>query len=121
MKKTFYAEIILLSALLVLLVLLLDPLNIIMKLMLSGVIVTCLAVLYIAKVFIIVREEPQDERDLQHRFYSSWISYYTVSIILFVGVIVESLQGMADTWLIISLGGLFVTKLGSLIYLEIYK
>ena len=121
MKKTFYAEIILLGALLVLLVLLLDPLHIIMKLMLSGFIVACLAVLYLVKLVIIVKEKPQDERDLQHRFYSSWVSYYTVSIILFIGVFVESLHGMADTWLIIALGGLFITKLGSLIYLEIYK
>ena len=115
MKKSFYAEIILLSALLVLLVLLLDPLNIIMKLMLSGAVVVCLAIVYIIKLFILVREEPQDERDLQHRFYSSWVSYYTVSVILFVGVFVESLHGMADIWLIAALGGLFVTKLGSLI------
>ena len=121
MKKTFFAEVILLSLLTIALILLLDPFNIMMKLMISGVVAVGLLILYIAKFFIIWREKPQDERDLQHRFYSSWVSYYTVSALLFIGVLVESLAGHADMWLIISLTGLFVTKLGSLIYLEIYK
>jgi hypothetical protein len=121
MKKTFFAEVILLALLTILLVLLLDPFNIIMKLMLSGVVAGALVVLYIVKFFIIWKEKPQDERDLSHRFYSSWVSYYTVSALLFIGVLAESLTGHMDVWLIISLAGLFVTKLGTLIYLEIYK
>lgn len=121
MKKTFFAEVILLALLTVVLVLLIDPFNIMMKLMLSGAVVVTLSVLYAAKFLVIWREKPQDERDLQHRFRSSWTSYYTVSVLLFIGVLVESLTGHIDIWLIIALIGLFVTKLGSLIYLEIYK
>jgi hypothetical protein len=121
MKKTFFAEAILLGTLSVLLILLIDPFNMIMKMMLSGIIVFILSVLYVTKFIVIWREKPQDERDLDHRFYSSWISYYTVSALLFVGVLVESLTGHIDIWMIIALTGLFISKLGSLIYLEIYK
>ena len=121
MKKTFFVEAILLAVLSLLLVLLIDPFNIIMKMMLSGVVVVALAVLYTTKFIVIWRENPQDERDLAHRFRSSWISYYTVSVLLFVGVLVESLTGDIDIWLIISLIGLFVSKLASMVYLEIYK
>lgn len=121
MKKTFYVEIILLALLALFLLLVLDPFHIVMKLMLSGVVLGFLSILYVVKFIIIWKEKEQDERYLAHRFYSSWVSYYTVSLLLFVGVFIESLNGMPDTWLIISLAGLFLTKLGSLVYLEIYK
>ena len=121
MKKTFFVEAILLAILSVLLVLLIDPFNLMMKLMVSGGVVVALAVLYITKFIVIWREDPQDERDLAHRFRSSWISYYSVSMLLFIGVLAESLTGDIDIWLIISLTGLFVSKLASMIYLEIYR
>ena len=121
MKKTFYVEIFLLALLAVFLFLILDPFHIVMKMMLSGVVLASLTVVYLIKFLIIWREKKLDERDLSHRFYSSWVSYYITSVILFVGVFTESLHGMPDTWLIISLASLFVTKLGSLIYLHIYE
>ena len=121
MKKTFFVETILLAVLSLLLILLIDPFNLMMKLMMSGVVVVALIILYITKFIVIWRENPQDERDLAHRFRSSWISYYSVSMLLFIGVLTESLTGDIDTWLIISLIGLFVSKLASMIYLEIYK
>ena len=122
MKKTFYIEVVLLFILTVLLTfLLLDPFDLMMKLILSGVVLGLLATLYIIKFIVIWKEKEVDERDLHHRFYSSWVSYYTTSGLLFVGVIVESLSGVPDKWLIVSLAGLFITKLASLIYLEIYK
>ena len=120
MKKTLYIEITLLAVLTILLFLLLDPFKFVMKLMLSGFVIGLLVMFYAVKFFIIWREKEVDERDLQHRFYSSWISYYTASVILVVGVLTESMRGMPDTWLVISLAGLFLAKLGSLVYLEIY-
>ena len=121
MKKTFFAESALLAALSVVLILLIDPYNIMMKLMLSGAVLVVLVVLYTVKFIVIFREKPQDERDLAHRFRSSGVSYYTVSILLFIGVLVESLTGDIDSWLVVSLAGLFVSKLVSMVYLEIYK
>lgn len=121
MKKTLYIEIALLGTLTILLAFLLDPFHFFMKLVLSGAVLGSLAVLYVIKFIVIWKEKRVDERDLHHRFYSSWVSYYTTSFLLFLGVVVESLSGMPDKWLVISLAGLFITKLGSLIYLEIYK
>lgn len=121
MKKTFYLETVLLAFLAIFLFLILDPFHIVMKLMLSGFVLGIVSILYIIKFVVIWREKEQDERYLAHRFYSSWVSYYTVSFLLFIGVFIESLNGTPDTWLIISLAGLFLTKLGSLLYLQIYK
>ncbi len=73
------------------------------------------------KFLVIWREKPQYERDLEHRFKSSWVSYSTVSVLLFTGVIVEALQGSFDIWFIIATLGIFLSKLISLLYLEIYK
>ncbi len=120
MKKTIFIESALLALLSGLLLWLLNPFNLMMKLMLSSGVVVCLAVLYIIKFFVIIREKPQDERDLQHRYHSSWASYSTVSILLFTGVIVESFQGDVDVWLIIAFTGMLISKLVSLIYLEVY-
>lgn len=121
MKKTIFIESILLALLSGLLVWLLNPFNLMMKLMLSSGVIICLAVLYIVKFFVIFREKPQDERDIQHRYHSSWVSYSTVSVLLFCGVIVESIQGEVDLWLIIAFTGMLLSKLASLVYLEIYK
>lgn len=121
MKKTIFTESSLLLALSVLLLLLLNPFNIMMKLMLSAGVVALLVILYLIKFFIIWREKPQDERDLKHRFQSSWASYSTVSILLFIGVVVEALRGDVDVWLIVALTGMFISKLVSLLYLEIYR
>lgn len=121
MKKTIFTESVLLAALSILLLLLLNPFNIMMKLMLSAGVIALLVILYLIKFFIIWREKPQDERDLKHRFQSSWASYSTVSVLLFIGVVVEALQGEVDVWLVIAFAGMFVSKLVSLLYLEIYK
>ena len=121
MKTSFFAEVILLSLLSVLSIFLLNPFNIIMKLMIASGVVTLLVILYVIKFVIIWKEKSQDERDIQHRFYSSWISYVVTSVLLFSGIVIESLQGSIDTWLIISITGLFITKLTSLVYLEVYR
>lgn len=121
MKKTIFAECALLAILSILLLLLLDPLHLMMKVMLSMGVIVVLIFLYLIKFFLIWREKPQDERDLAHRFKSSWASYSTVSVLLFMGVIVEALQGDVDVWLITALAGMFISKLVSLLYLEIYR
>lgn len=121
MKKTIFAESVLLAILSVLLVLLVNPFHIVMKLMLSAGVIALLVILYLVKFFIIWREKPQDERDLEHRLKSSWASYSSVSVLLFVGVIVEALSGGVDIWLIVALTGMFISKLVSLLYLEIYR
>lgn len=120
-RKTVYLESVLLALMSVFLLLLVNPLHIMMKLMLSVGVITSLITLYIVKFLIIWREKPQDERDLEHRFKSSWASYSTVSILLFTGIIFEAFEGQVDTWLIISLAGMFISKLISLLYLEIYR
>src|SRR4051812_44938859 len=98
MKKTIFAEATLLAILSMLLLLLVNPLHLMMKIMLSMGVIAAFVILYLIKFFIIWREKPQDERDLEHRFKSSWASYSTVSALLFVGVIVEAFQGAVDTW-----------------------
>lgn len=121
MKKTIFAESILLGILSLMLLLLLNPFHVMMKLMVSSLVLGALIGLYVVKFFLIWREKPQDERDLQHRFQSSWTSYTIVSLLLFTGVIVESLQGSVDIWLIVAIAGMFLSKLISIIYLEIYR
>jgi hypothetical protein len=92
-----------------------------MKIMLSVGTVVILSVLYVTKFIVIWREKGQDERDANHRFYSSWVSYAVTSMLLFIGVVVEGLSGHVDTWLVIVFTGLLLSKLCSLVYLQIYK
>lgn len=120
-RKTIYLEAILLSLLSLFLLLLIHPFHLMTKLMFSGGVIVSLVTLYIVKFLIIWREKPQDERDLEHRFKSSWASYSTVSALLFAGVIFEATQGSVDPWLVISLAGMFISKLVSLLFLEIYR
>ncbi len=121
MKKTIFAECILLTLLIGLLLLLINPFHTNTEVMLSVAVVISLVVLYLLKFFLIFKEKPQDERDLEHRFHSSWASYSVASVILFVGVIVQALQGMVDIWIVAALLAMFASKLISLLYLEVYK
>ncbi len=121
MKKTIFAECILLTLLIGLLLLLINPFHTNTEVMLSVAVVISLVVLYLLKFFLIFKEKPQDERDLEHRFHSSWTSYSVASVILFVGVIVQALQGMVDIWIVAALLAMFASKLISLLYLEVYK
>ena len=121
MKKSFYTESVLLALVCILLVLLLNPLHIVMKLMLSAGLLLLLVVVYLVKVIVIWAETPQDERDLHHRFYASWMAYVAASLILFAGIVAEALQGTIDVWLIAALAGLLFTKLVVRTYLEIYR
>lgn len=120
LKKSFYLESFLVIILSILLLLLVKPFNLIMD---TEVYITVLAlavIIHIIKVIIVWSEEPQDERDLQHRFYSSWISYIAVSTVLIVGIAVQgSMHGNVDPWLPFALAALFIGKLISRIYLEI--
>jgi hypothetical protein len=120
-RKTVYLEAVLLALLSLLLLLFIDPLHLTVKLMFSVGIIASLITLYTVKFFIIWREKPQDERDLSHRYRSSWAAYTVGSLLLFVGIIVESFQGGVDEWLLISLAGMFIAKLVSMLYLEMYK
>ena len=121
MKKTIFAECILLTLLIGLLLLLINPFHTNTEVMLSVAVVISLVVLYLLKFFLIFKEKTQDERDLEHRFHSSWASYSVASVILFVGVIVQALQGMVDIWIVAALLAMFASKLISLLYLEVYK
>ena len=121
MKKTIFLESFLLVLLSGLLLWLLNPFNLMMKLMLSSGVVALLIVLYLIKFFVIWREKPQDERDIQHRFHSSWASYSIVSLLLICGIVVEAIQGEVDVWLVIAFTGMLISKLISLVYLEMYK
>lgn len=119
-KKSFYGETVLAIILTILLLLLVKPFNLIMDDMVYMTVLAAAIVVHIAKVILVWGEKPQDERDLSHRFYSSWISYISVSSVLIVGIAVQgSMHGNVDPWLPFALAMLFIGKLVSRIYLEI--
>lgn len=120
MKKTFYLESFLVTVLAILLLLLVKPFNLIMDAKVYITVLIFAVIVHIIKVIVVWQEPPQDERDLQHRFYSSWISYIAVSSVLIIGIAIQgSMHGNVDPWLPFALAMLFISKLWSRIYLEI--
>lgn len=121
MKKTLIIETSLVLGLMALLALLFDPFHIYMNykgyIFLSGL----AAGVYFILVSFVWGEKVSDERENEHRFLASRIAYLAGSMILILGIIVQSRTMHVDPWLPIALAVMFVAKLFSRIYAEKYK
>jgi cobalamin synthase len=111
MKETIIA-----LALIVLLIVIMNPLHLWMPTMLQMlVLVGILAAFSIFAVFVL-RERAADEREGLHRMLAGHAAFLTGAAVLTVAIIIEELHGALDVWLVIALVIMILAKIGAALY-----
>ncbi len=72
-----------------------------------------LAILVVAFIVFIVREQPRDEREVLHSLKGGQVSYLLGAIVLLVGIVVQSFAHNLDPYLPLALGVMIIAKLVS--------
>ena len=116
MKNNLKIEIGISLALVMLAVLLLNPFHFWMPNMMHMVVLAFTLVIFALFTVFILREKVQDERDTVHRMLSGRVAFLTGSTLLTIGIIVQSLRGSVDVWLVVVLVAMVLSKLGTRIY-----
>lgn len=116
MKNNFLQEIFISAALIVLLVLFLNPFGFWMPNTLLIMMTTGLIAVFALFASFIWRETAQDEREALHRFMAGRIAYLAGAGGLVIGIIIQSLQHGLDPWLVGILGMMIFAKIIGLIY-----
>lgn len=109
-----------LSAILVLLLalLLLNPFHLWMPGMTQMALLGCLLVAFAVLSLYLLQEHARDEREASHRMLAGRVAFFVGSLILVVGITVESIYGTPNTWLVLSLAGMILGKIGARFYGE---
>lgn len=123
MKNKFvFNEVAISIILLVLVALFLDPFMILMPESFIKVLVTIFLFLFLFFASFVWREKSKDEREEYHKMLAGRFAYLVGAGILVLGIIVQtSLQHTVDTWLVIALIGMVISKLGGLFYSRLQK
>ncbi|MEK7061818.1 MAG: hypothetical protein AAB957_01000 [Patescibacteria group bacterium] len=116
MKNNFLQEIFVSLALIVLLVLFLNPFGFWMPNSLLIMMIAGFIVVFALFTSFIWRETAQDEREALHRFMAGRIAYLAGAGGLVIGIIIQSLQHNLDGWLVGILGIMIFAKIIGLIY-----
>lgn len=116
MKNNFLQEIFVSSALIVLIVLFLNPFDFWMPNALLLMMVAGLIVAFALFASFVWRENVKDEREALHGLMAGRIAYLTGAGGLIIGIIVQSLQHNLDGWLVAILGVMILAKIITLIY-----
>ncbi len=116
MKNNLKIEGVISLVLVILTVLLLNPLHFWMPNMMHMVMLTLTLVIFALFAIFILREKVQDERDAVHRMLSGRVAFLTGSTLLTIGIVVQSLEDKVDTWLVVVLVAMILSKLVTRIY-----
>jgi len=114
--STFFNETIISTVLIILLVLFLNPFDFLMPPPFLSMLVIVLIALYGMFVSIIWKEQVHDEREGLHRMLAGRIAFLVGSSILVIGIIVQELHHVTDSWLIYALVGMLIAKIGGMFY-----
>jgi NADH:ubiquinone oxidoreductase subunit 4 (subunit M) len=97
-------------------VLLLNPFHFWMPDMMVMGMLACILVLFGIFASFILREKIFDERDSAHRTLAGRNAFLAGSSILMLGIIVQGYSHQVDAWLVITLIGMILTKIGTRIW-----
>lgn len=115
--NNIFGEVFVSAALIVLLILSLNPFNIFMPTMLQTTLICILVIVFGAFALFVWREKIRDEREGYHRLVAGRWAFLIGALILVAGIVVQHLQeGRIDPWLSITLGGMVLAKVGGLVY-----
>lgn len=111
MKETIIA-----SALVILLIVIVNPLHLWMPTMMQMLIlVGILAAFSIFAVFV-MRENAHDEREGLHRMLAGRIAFLSGAAVLTVAIVIQELHETLDVWLVVALVVMILAKIGAGIY-----
>lgn len=110
-NKPIVSESLLGGAILIALILLLNPFNAIMASALTLSLLMTLAVAMIAFAVFIWREKPRDEREAFYGLQAGHVSFFVGAGVLVLAIIVEVFQHNLNVWLPATLGTMVITKL----------
>ena len=116
MKNNLLQEIFVSLALIVLLVLFLNPFGFWMPSALLMMMVLGLIVIFALFSGFIWKEQARDEREMLHRMLAGRIAYLVGAGILVLGIIVQSLRHELDSWLVFTLGAMILAKIIGIAY-----
>jgi uncharacterized membrane protein YphA (DoxX/SURF4 family) len=111
LNKPVASEALLGVAIVIALILLINPFNILMTSALTLTLIMILAVTIIAFAVFIWREKPRDEREALHGLKAGHVSYFIGGGVLVIAIIDQSIRHSLDHWLAITLGSMVITKL----------
>jgi hypothetical protein len=98
-------------AIIVALLILINPFHMLMPPAAVLLLAMLLGTLVIGFALFFWREQPRDERDQAHTMQASRVSYILGAGVLLVAIIIQSLMHDLDVWLPVSLGAMVVGKL----------
>ena len=118
MKNKSIIEFFVATALVVILILILNPMHFWMPDMAHVTVLGLLLVIFVAYAAFALREEIVDERDALHRMFAGRAAFITGTTILTLGVFFGALEGEVDKWLVFTLVGMIIAKLATRLYTD---
>lgn len=109
MKHT-YIHLVSAVLVLVLSVLLLNPFHFWMPGMAQLATLGCLLVAFAVLSVYLLQENARDEREAAHRMLAGRVAFFIGSLILVIGIAVESVHRTPNMWLVLSLAGMILGK-----------
>lgn len=64
----------------------------------------------------IIREQPQDEREISHRMHAGRSAFLVGSTLLVLGIVLQVQHHSVDPWLVIVLVGMVLSKIATRVY-----
>ena len=116
MNKFFIREILLSCILLLLMFLLMNPFSWFMPSMSQIVFLALFISVYVLFLVFVWKERVRDEREETHRSRAGRIAFLSGVSVMLVGVIVQTIQGDLDVWLLGALGATVLGKIGGHLY-----
>ncbi len=115
-KNNFLQEVLVSLALIMLLVLFLEPFGFLMTNTLLMMMVVGLIIVFALFANFIWRENAKDEREILHRMFAGRVAYLAGAGMLVFGIIVQSFKHRLDSWLVFTLGLMILAKIVGIIY-----
>lgn len=116
MTKNTYIQIISAVAVLILAILLLNPFHFWMPGMAQMAMLGCLLIAFAVLSVYLLQENGGDEREAAHRMLAGRVAFFIGSLILVIGIAVESMHGTPNMWLVLSLAGMILGKAATRFY-----
>lgn len=116
MKNNFIQEIVISSALIILLVLFLNPFEFWMPDAMVIMMILGLIVIFSFFSVYVWKENAKDERENLHSMIAGKSAFLIGAGVLVLGIIVKSLRHEIDFWLILTLVAMILAKIGGIIY-----
>ena len=116
MNRNTYIQLLSASILLGISVFLLNPLHFWMPDMAHLAILGCLLAAFAVLSVFLLQEEATDEREEAHRMLAGRVAFFVGSLVLVIGISIESMHSAPDMWLVLALAGMVIAKIAARLY-----